>query len=82
MILNPSSWPRWPYLPLQNKNFDFGSDLRCGVLVDTGGKDGDQKIVYYVNIFDLPKCPSEWEAANQKVYQNADVLIKAGWIVD
>ena len=32
-MANPNRWPRWPYLPLKERNFESVVNRRLGVLV-------------------------------------------------
>ncbi len=71
MIDNPSSWPAFPILPLKRHG---ASDL--GLLIA-----GQGATVFLVNMYDL-KAGLDVRTLPQEKHEDAQAIVKAGWIVD
>ena len=86
MIMDPTSWPAWPYLPLKRKNNSL-EDGNLGVMLATQEHADAVKgtrpfCIFHVYMFAPPKGKEEWDAAKRTEYANLDALLADGWIVD
>lgn len=79
MMMDPDSWPCWPYLPVKRKNYSL-KDKNLGLLTADGGK--EEKTIYHVYLFALPKTLQEFLNSPTTVYPNIDELLADGWVVD
>ena len=83
-ILNPGKWPKWPSLPMKNKD-------QCGFMLDKIplGKPipKDHKCfrtVYCVNPWEFFTKEDRPKIADvpTKVYESVDEMLADGWVVD
>tara|TARA_B100000749_G_scaffold34911_1_gene24179 strand:+ start:3858 stop:4091 length:234 start_codon:yes stop_codon:yes gene_type:complete len=65
---DPNKWPRWPQLPLVNRN-----TRQAGFLVEGSTK------VYLANIYDTVHGLSDIESIS---YDSFEEVVTAGWEVD
>jgi hypothetical protein len=81
-IAHPGLWPLWPVLPLVRRT--RGRE-ELGVMVDfrgTTGRTGFGAAVLLGNLFELPSGERELLALPREVYDSADEVVAAGWVVD
>lgn len=78
----PALWPTWPFLPVIRHRPD---GFECGVMFDAlhaCGRTGFSATIFHVNILLLPQTEAEFFALPREVYDSAEEVAMAGWIVD
>src|SRR5262245_28915399 len=79
----PGLWPTWPFLPVIRRR--PGGAVECGLLYDfrgTSGRCGYSATVIHGNLFLVPATEEGLLALPREVYDTADELAAAGWVVD
>jgi hypothetical protein len=83
LFRNPKLWPTWPLLPIVRRKVD--GEVECGVLYDlvgTGGPCGYSAAVFLTNLFTLPRTLDHFLALPKEVFDTAEEIAAAGWVVD
>ena len=78
----PALWPQWPLLPVVRRTTGA---LECGVLCDVRtltGQTGYSATVFLTNIFQLPRTLDAFLRLPKEVFDTADEIAAAGWVVD
>jgi hypothetical protein len=81
-IVRPVLWPAWPLLPVVRRS--RGRE-ELGVMVDlrgTTGRTGFGATVFLANLFEVPLCERALLKLTREVYDSADEVVAAGWVVD
>lgn len=83
VIARPNLWIMWPMLPVTRQT---GAGLEIGTLLDTRamGLTGYSSTVFNVNVYDLPDGVTfcDVTALPKEVYDSAEEVVVAGWIID
>jgi len=83
LFSHPEGWPTWPFLPVIRHR--KGGDFDCGVMFDAMRvceQSGWSATVFLINLFELPPKLDEFFKVPKEVYDNAEEVGAAGWVVD
>ncbi len=77
MMRNPNVWPRWPVLPVVNRNEPGWPE--CGIMINEC-----KPIVYLIGMFELKAgvLSESLKDVKKAEFQTYEALIQAGWEVD
>ena len=80
-LTTPALWPAWPFLPVVRRR-NGGEEL--GVVFDAraAGLTGYSATVVLTNLFMLPDNFAAFLALPKDVFDTAEELSEAGWVVD
>ena len=81
-LTTPALWPTWPFLPMIRQTSD-GLDL--GVVFDAWhacGLPGYSATVFRTNLLTLPSTFEQFLALPKEVFDSAEEVADAGWLVD
>ena len=80
-LTTPALWPAWPFLPVVRRR-SGGEEL--GVVFDSraAGLTGYSATVVLTNLFTLPDDLAAFLALPKEMFDTAEELIEAGWVVD
>ena len=79
----PALWPTWPFLCVI-RHRPVG-DFECGVMFDVWhahGLTGFGATIFLANVLLLPQTGAEFFALPREVYDSAEEVASAGWVVD
>jgi hypothetical protein len=79
----PKLWPTWPFLPVIRRHQD--GNFECGVLYDfrgTSGPCGYSATVFLTNLFFVPRTLEDLLALPKEVFDTAEEIAAACWMVD
>src|SRR5947199_1324034 len=83
VILSPSTWVLWPFLPLRRVTAAGVEEL--GVLYDARGVrelGGYSSTVFVTNVFELPDTEGAFLNLPRHAYDTVEELLDSGWRVD
>lgn len=74
MLNDPSSWPRWPWLPMKKRPGGIADPNGLGYIY---GDPGQPIILHVGNMLstDMSKLPT-------LTFESVEALMQAGWVVD
>ena len=76
---NPSSWPRWPVLPVKRHTEERG--IEVGILAEQDMTIPVEPVVYQTNMIGLKTWKDVFDAPQLR-YDSFEALIADGWVVD
>lgn len=82
-LSTPRLWQTWPFLPVIRHRPD--GDFDCGLLYDCKGLNGRlgfSATVFLSNIFTMPDKEEEFLTLPKEVFDTAEEMAAAGWLVD
>src|SRR5689334_21663211 len=80
---SPVLWPTWPFIPVVRRR--EGAEDEMGVLYDcwsVGRRPGYSATVFLTNLFLMPKTEAEFLSLPKEVFDGAEEMAAAGWVVD
>ena len=73
MILDPDTWPRWPWLTVKKPAQTMLTGLLCDEHLE--GK----MIIFHAYLY---KMPTTMEGVPTTEYPNVDAMLADGWVID
>lgn len=81
LILNVSSWPRWPYLPMKRRAKTTGEWPDLAVLFDRHPPDRSGALMFPVTLH-IEYIAGRPVQQQSKSYDDVEAILADGWIVD